>query len=219
MMAVKNTFISIVDAVPVPRGRVSSPDGSCHGGVTQKSSLSLSMTRMQPATKSSVSTLSMTLSQFACERPTSTLVFSSQERVTSTMMLGHRLSVLGDLAKIWKEENKSAEAESTRRAEVEQHKQGRETVNTHIAKVNSSSSWDVASVDCSLLPTVGSALHGAGQCVPCAFVHKERGCAEGYECQFCHLCDRSDYIARRKMKAKNGKLKKRSKAREENCPL
>lgn len=71
---------------------------------------------------------------------------------------------------------------------------------------------DAESVDGGdMLPSAGSALHQIGKCVPCAFLHKTRGCVEAYECQFCHLCDKSDYIMRRKLKAKIGKEMKRQK--------
>merc|ERR1719217_1280440 len=38
------------------------------------------------------------------------------------------------------------------------------------------------------VPTKGSMYHGTGRCKPCAFVFT-RGCQNGYECPFCHLCD------------------------------
>jgi len=38
------------------------------------------------------------------------------------------------------------------------------------------------------VPTVGSVLHAAGGCKPCAFVHT-KGCNSGEGCLFCHLCD------------------------------
>mmetsp|Transcript_47023 Transcript_47023/g.131027 ORF Transcript_47023/g.131027 Transcript_47023/m.131027 type:complete len:374 (-) Transcript_47023:238-1359(-) len=36
-------------------------------------------------------------------------------------------------------------------------------------------------------PSVGSAGHQFGYCKPCAFVHT-RGCSNGTNCSFCHLC-------------------------------
>ncbi|MAW09797.1 MAG: hypothetical protein CMG03_01140 [Candidatus Marinimicrobia bacterium] len=36
--------------------------------------------------------------------------------------------------------------------------------------------------------SAGSAKHGSGQCMPCAFFHGERGCANGNSCTFCHMC-------------------------------
>jgi len=37
------------------------------------------------------------------------------------------------------------------------------------------------------LPSVGSAGHASGHCKPCAFLHT-KGCANGLNCSFCHLC-------------------------------
>lgn len=37
------------------------------------------------------------------------------------------------------------------------------------------------------LPTMGSAGHNAGTCKPCAFLYT-KGCENGTQCQFCHLC-------------------------------
>jgi len=36
--------------------------------------------------------------------------------------------------------------------------------------------------------SVGSALHAAGTCRPCAWYHKEAGCSQGAACKYCHLC-------------------------------
>jgi len=37
------------------------------------------------------------------------------------------------------------------------------------------------------LPSIGSLLHHKGGCRPCTFFHT-RGCQNGEDCQFCHLC-------------------------------
>mmetsp|Transcript_123924 Transcript_123924/g.246700 ORF Transcript_123924/g.246700 Transcript_123924/m.246700 type:complete len:304 (+) Transcript_123924:130-1041(+) len=47
------------------------------------------------------------------------------------------------------------------------------------------------------LPSQGSALHSAGRCKPCAFVHT-KGCNTGKACQFCHLCDQGSSKRRKK---------------------
>eukprot|EP00428_Durinskia_dybowskii_P012178 CAMPEP_0170223362 /NCGR_PEP_ID=MMETSP0116_2-20130129/11380_1 /TAXON_ID=400756 /ORGANISM="Durinskia baltica, Strain CSIRO CS-38" /LENGTH=428 /DNA_ID=CAMNT_0010474063 /DNA_START=100 /DNA_END=1383 /DNA_ORIENTATION=+ len=47
------------------------------------------------------------------------------------------------------------------------------------------------------IPNIGSSGHGMGKCNPCAFVHKG-GCQNGYECQFCHLCEPGEKRRRRK---------------------
>jgi len=49
------------------------------------------------------------------------------------------------------------------------------------------------------LPTVGSASHQQGFCRPCAFLHT-KGCANGVECTFCHLCEPGEKKRRRKDK-------------------
>jgi len=49
------------------------------------------------------------------------------------------------------------------------------------------------------LPTVGSAGHHSGTCKPCAFLHT-RGCENGTQCTFCHLCPPDEKRNRRKQK-------------------
>jgi hypothetical protein len=61
-----------------------------------------------------------------------------------------------------------------------------------------------------LLPSIGAKLHRIGECKPCAFLHKERGCKEGRECTFCHSCDKEDYLRRKKQRALQGKAIKRA---------
>lgn len=51
------------------------------------------------------------------------------------------------------------------------------------------------------LPSRGSALHCWGACKPCAFVFAE-GCANGVDCQFCHLCDAGEKKRRRRERRK-----------------
>lgn len=50
------------------------------------------------------------------------------------------------------------------------------------------------------LPTVGSESHRLGDCKPCAHVHSAKGCKNGVECQFCHLCPRGELKRRQKEK-------------------
>jgi len=54
-------------------------------------------------------------------------------------------------------------------------------------------------VGCPQLPTIGSAGHRTGTCKPCAFVHT-KGCGNGVQCSFCHLCDPG--AKKRKQKAR-----------------
>jgi len=54
--------------------------------------------------------------------------------------------------------------------------------------------------DSSSLPSVGSSLHGTGECRPCAWFYKAQGCANGKECRHCHLCDVGEIKLRKKVK-------------------
>jgi hypothetical protein len=49
------------------------------------------------------------------------------------------------------------------------------------------------------MPTVGSAGHHVGKCKPCAFFHT-RGCENGVQCPFCHLCPPDEKRRRQKDK-------------------
>merc|ERR1719305_549611 len=49
------------------------------------------------------------------------------------------------------------------------------------------------------LPTVGSEGHKAGTCKPCAFYHS-KGCGNGVNCSFCHLCPADEKKRRQKEK-------------------
>lgn len=49
------------------------------------------------------------------------------------------------------------------------------------------------------LPSPGSAGHGTGTCKPCAFLHT-KGCANGTNCEFCHLCDPEEKKRRKREK-------------------
>merc|ERR1711972_330865 len=48
-------------------------------------------------------------------------------------------------------------------------------------------------------PTVGSVGHNSGTCKPCAFYHT-KGCGNGVECGFCHLCPPGEKKRRQKDK-------------------
>jgi len=48
--------------------------------------------------------------------------------------------------------------------------------------------------------SVGSAGHAARRCKPCAFYHADKGCANGQNCTFCHLCEPGEKKRRQKQK-------------------
>jgi len=50
------------------------------------------------------------------------------------------------------------------------------------------------------LASRGSAGHASGTCKACAHIWKPGGCAKGYDCTFCHVCDEDDFKRRRKEK-------------------
>lgn len=64
------------------------------------------------------------------------------------------------------------------------------------------------------LPSVGSMGHHLGQCKVCAFI--EKGCTNGQNCPFCHLCDAS---ALRQLKKEKTRWRKmcREQRRTENA--
>lgn len=49
-------------------------------------------------------------------------------------------------------------------------------------------------------PSVGSALHGAGRCRPCAWYWKPGSCQNGSDCRHCHLCPEEEIKNRKKAK-------------------
>eukprot|EP00929_Paragymnodinium_shiwhaense_P063983 TRINITY_DN32017_c0_g1_i1.p1 TRINITY_DN32017_c0_g1~~TRINITY_DN32017_c0_g1_i1.p1 ORF type:complete len:247 (+),score=70.49 TRINITY_DN32017_c0_g1_i1:86-826(+) len=60
------------------------------------------------------------------------------------------------------------------------------------------------------LPSIGSAGHGRRRCKPCAFV-LTKGCQNGRECRFCHLCEPGE--KKRRLKEKRQRLKGRAAVR------
>lgn len=51
-----------------------------------------------------------------------------------------------------------------------------------------------------MLPSIGSALHGTGKCLPCAWFWKPKGCQNAANCQYCHMCPEGELKARKKAK-------------------
>jgi len=52
------------------------------------------------------------------------------------------------------------------------------------------------------LTSIGSMAHDAGKCKPCAFFHT-KGCENGFDCEFCHVCEFGEKKKRRKEKIDN----------------
>eukprot|EP00438_Fugacium_kawagutii_P004231 Skav215963 [mRNA] locus=scaffold226:1132471:1133328:+ [translate_table: standard] len=50
------------------------------------------------------------------------------------------------------------------------------------------------------LPSKGSAFHEQGQCRPCAWMWKPRGCQNADICEYCHLCPEGELKHRKKLK-------------------
>ncbi|CAK0861867.1 unnamed protein product [Prorocentrum cordatum] len=50
-------------------------------------------------------------------------------------------------------------------------------------------------------PSVGSSLHAAGMCKPCAWYWKPGGCQNAQECRHCHLCPPGEIAARKRRAA------------------
>merc|ERR1712039_475447 len=59
---------------------------------------------------------------------------------------------------------------------------------------------DKPSVAQSALPSKGSAPHGTGRCNPCAWFYKVKGCQNGFQCTYCHLCPDGELKRRKKAK-------------------
>jgi hypothetical protein len=55
-------------------------------------------------------------------------------------------------------------------------------------------------------PSIGSMLHGSGQCKPCLFFHRAEGCWKGRECSHCHACPPDATKGRIKAKSAAGKV-------------
>jgi len=62
--------------------------------------------------------------------------------------------------------------------------------------------------DSSGFPSVGSVGHAKGRCKPCAFLYT-KGCGNGANCSFCHLCEDGEKKTRRKAKIETKKLTRR----------
>lgn len=59
------------------------------------------------------------------------------------------------------------------------------------------------------LPSLGSAAHARGRCIPCDFFHKGK-CTPGVNCKYCHLCSSGEAKSRKKEKARALKMASRA---------
>jgi len=48
--------------------------------------------------------------------------------------------------------------------------------------------------------SIGSELHGMGECKPCAWFWRPQGCSNGEECRHCHMCYQGAFKTRKKAK-------------------
>jgi hypothetical protein len=62
------------------------------------------------------------------------------------------------------------------------------------------------------VPTAGSAVHYTGECKPCAFLYT-KGCENGAQCTFCHLCPPDE--KRRRQKEKQAAFREMRKQRRQ----
>eukprot|EP00428_Durinskia_dybowskii_P052371 CAMPEP_0170319752 /NCGR_PEP_ID=MMETSP0116_2-20130129/60594_1 /TAXON_ID=400756 /ORGANISM="Durinskia baltica, Strain CSIRO CS-38" /LENGTH=460 /DNA_ID=CAMNT_0010572491 /DNA_START=51 /DNA_END=1433 /DNA_ORIENTATION=+ len=64
------------------------------------------------------------------------------------------------------------------------------------------------------LPSIGSAWHATGDCVPCAWFWKPQGCNNGAQCTRCHMCPEGEVKARKKLQ-KQVMVQKTKEAKQE----
>jgi len=64
---------------------------------------------------------------------------------------------------------------------------------------------DAETEDVSQILSVGSAMHFAGDCKPCAWRWKTGGCANALSCRFCHICPDGALKKRRRAKLQDVK--------------
>lgn len=62
--------------------------------------------------------------------------------------------------------------------------------------------------------SVGSALHGTGQCKPCAWFWKPEGCSNSSNCRHCHLCGRGQLKISKKNRTQARRALERSEPRK-----
>lgn len=74
---------------------------------------------------------------------------------------------------------------------------------------NKSSNRAISLTDSLGLWSIGSAEHNLGTCKPCAFLWKdEKGCQNGTNCKFCHMCTPGEVKRRKKTKLAMRKMMK-----------
>merc|ERR1712187_681376 len=67
--------------------------------------------------------------------------------------------------------------------------------------VSEGATYSKSDIPAGAYPSMGSRLHGTGQCQPCAWFWKPgRGCQAGTNCDHCHLCPEGELKARKRAK-------------------
>jgi len=70
----------------------------------------------------------------------------------------------------------------------------------------SSDTYDVKELRSDDLPSLGSCAHATGNCKPCNWFHKAKGCSNGFNCRHCHLCPPGEVRSRQKERFSNTEL-------------
>merc|ERR1719424_1966661 len=56
------------------------------------------------------------------------------------------------------------------------------------------------------IPSLGSKIHGTGECTPCAWFWKEESCFNAKDCRYCHICPEGELKKRKKQKVAKMRL-------------
>lgn len=64
--------------------------------------------------------------------------------------------------------------------------------------------------------SAGSELHDVGQCKPCAYHNREKGCSKAAQCPYCHLCVAGEMKNRRRDKTAALKAERQSSGRKDS---
>jgi hypothetical protein len=59
--------------------------------------------------------------------------------------------------------------------------------------------------------SMGSALHGRGECRPCVWFWRPTSCSKGIDCEYCHMCDEAAVDRAKELRKKDAFLRKKLK--------